>query len=347
VFPKAGHASAAQRAIGRAARARTNHHGASLFNGFVGLAWVVEFLVGNPDTPADADPNAWVDETIEPYLSAAKGPYDLVSGLVGIGVYALERMPRPSGQRLVALVVKNLAETARRKSPGVAWWSDPKWGTSGAGWNLGLAHGVPGVISFLGRVVGSKVDSLTTEKARRLLDSAVEWVLAQELSDEFEGSFAYRASPRKAPAFLAWCYGDPGVAAALLVAAKGTASVSLEKAAMRVALRAAGRTFESSKISDPGLCHGAAGVAHIFHRMYMTTGEMFLADAARRWFDRALAMRGSRGFAGFSLQGKDKTGRKLWRVDPSFLTGGAGIALALASATGSEPLLWDRALLLS
>ncbi|HRG97605.1 MAG TPA: hypothetical protein PLR99_15225, partial [Polyangiaceae bacterium] len=72
------------------------------------------------------------------------------------------------------------------------------------------------------------------------------------------------------------------------------------------------------------------------------------ADASRAWFSRALAMRApGRGFAGFRAHARDATGKVRWRNDPSFLTGAAGVTLALLAATTHGDPTWDRTLLLS
>src|SRR5262245_54905738 len=73
-----------------------------------------------------------------------------------------------------------------------------------------------------------------------------------------------------------------------------------ERASLRIALRAAERPDATAGVIDAGLCHGAAGLAHIFHRLHRATGDVRLAGAARRWFARTLEMRHSRrGFGGF------------------------------------------------
>jgi hypothetical protein len=124
---------------------------------------------------------------------------------------------------------------------------------------------------------------------------------------------------------------------------------SWENAAVRVALRAAARPFPATGVLDAGLCHGAAGLGHVFHRMFLSTGEKRLAEAARVWFARTVAMHGERrGFGGFAAWVPDAKGRVAWRSDAGFLTGAAGIALALAGAITEDPdPVWDRALLLS
>jgi lantibiotic modifying enzyme len=357
VFPGVGHLAAATNALEQALRqlARASP-AAGLYSGLSGIGWTVAHLVG--DTGDDDDPCAKIDQVLGAYLGVFPwtAPYDLTQGLVGIGVYALARLPRPSGERLLARVVTHLDETARRQTPGVAWWSDPKWFPRAfrprppVDLNLGVAHGVPGIIALLGLVVAADIDARTTKRARARLDGAVEWLFSQELRAATGGCFASGVGKNvpRAPARLAWCYGDPGIAATLLVAARATKERAWERAAMRIALRAAERPEADSGVRDVGLCHGAAGVAHVFHRLFRQTGEPRLAAAARHWFGVALAMRRQRsGFAGFRAFTPDRAGKLAWRSDPGFLTGAGGVALALIAATTDADPSWDRVMLLS
>jgi lantibiotic modifying enzyme len=335
-----GHAEHAQRALRRAVHnLATADLGPSLFNGFTGVAWVTEVLAGTRGAAGDL--NANVDDALERYLGTTpwREPYDLFVGLVGLGVYALERMPRPSAKRLTARLVRRLAETARRRDPGLAWRSDPNWvpprarETPHPEWNLGVAHGVPGVIAVLGRICASPCDAPTRREARTLLDGAVAWLFSQRLPAGSRSCYpaVLREGGVPIPAPLAWCYGDPGIAATLLVAARAVGEPAWEREAMRLGLRAAAGAKREGRVREAGLCHGTAGLAHLFHRLYRTTGEERFARAARTWFARTLALCRSRGH---------RRGR-------GFLTGSAGVTLALAAALSGDEPRWDRALLLS
>lgn len=340
-FPGAGHDARAQRTLARAMDLiTTTPLGPSLFSGFTGIAWVAEVLAGDPSAAPEDDPIAAVDRALEASLARARPdqPYDLVEGTAGVGVYALERMPRSSAKRMLALVVERLTAAVRlRKKPRATW-------------NLGVAHGVPGVIAVLGRIAAADVGARAKKGARALLEEAVTWLLAQELPQSAEGRFAHAVGPGipREPTRLAWCYGDAGIAAALLVAARAAGAPAWEGAAMRIALHAAARTETTSGVRDAGLCHGAAGVAHVFHRLHRVTGEARLAAAARTWFERALAMRKpGRGFGGFSAYDPAAEGSGGWRGRPDFLTGAGGVTLSLLAATTDVDPVWDRALLLS
>jgi hypothetical protein len=351
LFPRAGHRALAERMLDRAidGLARTVLP-PSLHGGFSGVAWAVEHLRGDPDFDANAD----IDEALIRYLDRTPwtDSFDLIKGIVGLGVYALERLPHPAARRILELVVARLADTARRRRPGLAWWSDPEWvpvpfrRDPHFAWNLGVAHGVSGVIGLLAGVVQARI---ATRVARRLLDGAVRWLLAQELPRDDAG-FASAVGPgvARVPTRSAWCYGDPGVAAVLLAAARAVGEPTWEQHALRIGLRAAARPPGECRVVDAGLCHGAAGLGHLYHRMYLTTGEPRLARAARAWLVRALDYRRTaHAIGGFASWTIDPEGRKYWVADPGLLTGAAGIALAFSAALDGRNPTWDRVLLLS
>jgi lantibiotic modifying enzyme len=324
----------------------------SLYGGFTGVAWVLAHLDGRLIDLGQEDPNDAIDQALLRLVSAVPwtGDYDLIAGLVGIGVYALERLPRPAARACLEAVVDRLAELAEPRANGVTWWTAPKLLPGGkrnrGHYNLGVAHGVPGVIALLGRACAAGVAEAT---ARPLLDDAVSWLLAQNPPDEGD-SFPILLEPDEAPepARSAWCYGDPGVAATLLLAARAVGEPIWEAEALAIARRAAARPVAESGVVDASLCHGAVGLAHIFNRIFQTTDEPAFADAARYWLDRALAYRRpGLGIGGFGAVRETTGGEHDWQPDAGLLFGAAGVGLALlAAATPLEPS-WDRLLLLT
>jgi hypothetical protein len=149
--------------------------------------------------------------------------------------------------------------------------------------------------------------------------------------------------PRTQPR-VAWCYGDLGVAVALMSAASATGRDDWRAHALELAHGMAARPFEASAVIDAGLCHGAAGVAHLFNRLSQATGDAELARAAATWFDRTLAMRSAQPIAGFP-RGMPVDGVMTWEPAPDLLTGATGVALALHAAISPIEPAWDQLLL--
>jgi len=323
--------------------------GASLCEGFTGIAWAHAHLHQALSHARDRGELKELDEALLALLRDWPSPdqFELLYGMVGIGVYALERLPRPRARTMLRLIVERLEESAQPMKDGIAWSSPENPAGPSGEYNLGMAHGIPGVIAFLARTAAAP---LQRRKALSLLGGAVGWLRGQRLTPEEGGGFPASITPGElpTPTRLAWCYGDPGVTTALLPAARMLELPELEKEAVQVAISAGKRTTEESGVVDAGLCHGAAGVGHLYNRLYRATGDLRLRAIARRWFAHTLELRrpgtGVAGFAPADSPENQKVNAGE-RIDAGVLSGTAGIGLALLAATTPVPPLWDRLLL--
>src|ERR1700674_702706 len=368
-----------------------------LYGGFSGVAWVLEHLTGRllePPAPGEEDPGEEVAAALAAYLGHTPwlDDYDLISGLAGFGVWAVERMPRPRGEEAVENVVRRLGELAERGDGGITWRTPPERLLASeaesfpqGNYNLGGAHGVPGVIGILGEIVaaglaprkagqplkageaghageagqareaGRAGETGKAVDARELLAGAVEWLLGQRLPAGSPSVFPYSAAPgtEATPARLAWCYGDPGISVALLSAARAAGEPEWERQAVAIARAAAARPRDEGGVVDSGLCHGAAGLAHLYNRLFQATRDPLFKTEALAWIERLLAQRRpGEGIAGWQawrpigeITGPDP--ELGWVTDPGFLTGAAGIGLALLGAVSPIEPAWDRVLLAS
>ncbi|MBZ4411165.1 lanthionine synthetase C family protein [Myxococcus sp. XM-1-1-1] len=303
--------------------------GMSLHSGVSGVAWALEHLGEGGDALEEVDAALAQRLAVAPWT----GPVELLSGLVGLGVYALERLPRADARRCLEGVVARLGETWRRESPE-------------GGHDLGVAHGVPGVIAVLAGAVRAGV---AESEARGLLDGVWSWVMAQRLplvGRRFPHGVVAGKTPQ--PTRAAWCYGDPGVSLVLFTAARAVGEPGWAAEALDMAREAARRPLEDSGVKDAPLCHGAAGLLHIYNRFHQATGEELFASTARRWLEHALRFgQPGRGVGGFAFWGQDARGVPSWVDRPGLLEGTAGIALALLAAASSVEPSWDRVLLMS
>lgn len=327
----------------------------NLYNGFPGVAWAAEHLQGRLFAPEEGeDPNLEIDEALLGVLERSPWPgdYDLIGGIVGLGVYALERLPRPTAVACLERITERLAERAERTPEGAAWFTEPErlppWQREiqpDGYYNLGVAHGIPAIVALLAGAAAGGVAG-----ARPLLDDTVRWLLARRLEPGAAscfGSWFYPGQTSRASR-LAWCYGDLGIAASLLAAARAVGEPAWKREALDLALATAERPAPTASVKDAGLCHGAAGIGHLFNRMYQSTGEERLADAARFWLGYALEIREpGEGIAGFRAWVAEQEGDSPWRTDPGFLEGAAGIGLALLAAVSTVEPAWDRVLLVS
>lgn len=335
----------------------------TLWDGFVGVAFAVE-MVGRLVEPGRDDRNEDIDAVLEEMLARPALwplPHDLVLGVTGPALYAVGRLPRAGAHRSLELVLDRLESAADKDDDGLYWWTpadqmdDEELARdypSGYG-DLGVAHGVPGAIGLLGLMVGAGVGGA---RAERLLDGAVRWLWAQALPEPDGPTFpvwtAADDGPEefRGPARSAWCYGDPGVAAALMLAARGAGKPEWERQATALALRAARLPTDETGVEYGGFCHGSAGLAHVYHRLYRATGEEELRKAARCWLaDTVARCQAARGGTATPDGGPwvlGGEGAGSW-FGADVVDGAAGVGLVLlAAATAVEPA-WDRMFVLS
>lgn len=327
----------------------------SLYSGLSGIAWLIAHLQRGLQDGEQYDldeMDALLIESLTPARSHQLG-FDLISGLVGVGVYFLERMPSNSAEEGLRRVIGGLVACSERSADGVTWRTAPhlllpeqrEFFPLGR-YDLGVAHGAPGVVAFLAHLCSN---GALAHSALPLLADAVRWLLGRRFPALPEHSYPHWFAPDGAADAVAtraaWCYGDPGVAYALLAAARALAEPAVEAIARRMAISSLRRDVTHACVIDAPLCHGSAGLAHLAHVMWTYTQDPTLAAAAERWLRVTLEFRKpGRGVAGFeSYWGVDRK----WGPDSSFLTGAAGIGLALLFALHPNERSWDRLLLMS
>ncbi len=327
----------------------------SLSDGFTGVAWAMQHLLRVLAIPTDDDPVAAADEILEIMLSrGAARHYDLISGLVGWGVYFIERLPGPRGRACLEYVVDGLVATAEHIQGQTTWYTPPEWlhaqereEAPGGYYSLGMAHGVAGVLAMLGAAYAA---GLEDDRIPPLIESSASWLLEQERPVQAAWRFGTWVEPGKppTPSRFAWCHGDPGVAVGLMGAARGIGHQELLSRALAIARLASDTTREHPDVLDAGLCHGTAGLGHMFNRLYQATGEELFADAARHWFRKTLALRKpGLGIAGLQTFRGNLSSTHPWAGDAGFLTGAAGTALALLASVSTVDPQWDRIILTS
>ena len=327
------------------------------YEGFTGIAWAVDHLQGilfEPDDDGDDPP---VDPPVDPIGDSlvqvlqrpyARGDFDLIGGLAGYGIYAFHALPRPAARRSLELLVQRLVEIGEPVDGGFSWFTPPEvlpdWMREkepDGRYNLGVSHGVAAVISVLSLCAAAGVMS---GEQRATLDRAVDWLLAQKQNGKkwcFANSVVNgRPAGRNR---LAWCYGDPGIAAALFTAARHCGHAGWEATALEIAQTAARRDMETSEIVDAALCHGSAGLAHLFNRMHQASGDPLLAEAARAWFRYTVDMqRPGAGIAGYEFFAAPG-----WQPLTGYLLGLAGVGLGLLAGVSSIEPGWDQFLAVS
>ncbi len=346
-WPGRGHRERASAAMDEAIAALERDVVApSLLFGFGGLAWLMTVFDTHFGVDPDDDP---LDEAIDALMrSGARGfsPWDLVHGAVGLGIVALRRRARPWAHEAITALVDRLWDTAHRDDRGMSWVTPPSLipADTRRSWpqghvNVGVAHGVTGVVGWLCAVARH---GIVHPRIEPMVEQAVAWVLAvtHEVSPPCVPRFVGPDGGRQ-PAQLAWCYGEPATAVVLLAAARQFGREDWEQHARAQAHTVAAGHESFGALPDAGLCHGTVGVGHMLHRLHLATAEPALASAAVAAYACTLAARRpGHGIGGYQTRTMAPDGARRWIDDPGLLMGAAGIGLGLLAAIDSQAPPW-------
>lgn len=311
------------------------------FSGIPGIVWGLDHTLrvlgdfGEQDSVADSA----LDDLIIRFASTEpwSGHYDLISGLAGFGLYALHR-GGGKGEHLLGVVTKRLQAMSEQTAHGVAWRTPKKFvalmeetAFPNGDFNLGMAHGAPGVIAMLAEACRRGARNPLVEE---LLEGSVSWLLSLQKPNA-ETGYGYLAGKPLPAARAAWCYGDPGVAAALFRAAAGMGRKDWFDAAQFVSRRVVSRPWHTTGVFESNLCHGSSGLTHFLNTAYQITRNAVFRKAALEMADRTL-----------SIMEKEADPQKpadpqLPNMKTSFLNGFPGTCLALLAVTSATQPGWD------
>ena len=317
-------------------------------SGFAGILYLFEFLRENDMVDLDVSS---IQPLLDNYLiirmrqDIQQKNYDFLHGALGVGLSLLKRK---TGLEYIQELVDFLYNMAEKDTNNqiFKWESvlNPKENLTG--YNLALSHGISSIIIFLSRIVNN---GMINEKIREMLFGAVSYVLSQEKDVAQFGSYFPNSIQKTSPetvskSRLAWCYGDLGIGLALWQAGKAVGKPEWKEKGLGVLLQSTlRRTFNESLVADAGICHGSAGIAMIYRRMFFEACRDEFKDTALYWVNQTLNFsRFENGLAGYKTFAKGE-----WECDYFLLSGISGIGLVLLSYLQNDQQNWDEMFLLS
>lgn len=322
----------------------------NLYNGAPAIAFMLHSSA-EPDqhTTARAKLHRTVKTIIGKRLEAAEArirqqrpasfaEYSQLSGLTGLGVYLLGTEP---GGDLTEQILRYLVELTkpididRTRLPG--WWvaHDPYLKHSkefpGGHANLGAAHGIAGPLACLAIAHRASITVPGQREAiERICDHYDTWQHEDGWWPQWLTSpeLAQHRSRQPAPGRPSWCYGTPGIARCLQLAAIALDDPARQRTAEDALLRCLTDQDQQAKLVDSGLCHGLAGLYRIVQRAAADAQDTRLAETVPDLLARLIEIH------------TDENG---------FLDGKAGVALALQAANQqvADESIWDATLLLT
>ncbi|MEO8550583.1 MAG: lanthionine synthetase C family protein, partial [Kofleriaceae bacterium] len=313
--------------------------------GIAGIAWCLHHLDERGFVDTSGDTLAAIDERLcrAVVRDVRAGARDFLHDGLGAVLYLGERAASPAIHACLVATIAELERTATHDDRGTRW-IDERTGT----FNLGLAHGNPGILALVAHLHRAGVDRTRTGA---LLADGVRWLRSSRFAEPGAGSrYPIAVDASGAPTHhnasrLGWCYGDLGIAVALLDAGTALADAALVAEAVSLLHHTlAHRSADDGQVHDAALCHGSMGIAQIYRRAYLVTADPALLAGSERWIEHGIALArfpdGPAGFKHSMAHG--------YEPSHTLLQGVAGIGLALLAAIGPpSESAWDRSLLLS
>jgi hypothetical protein len=326
----------------------------SFARGLAGIGWTVEFLEQKGFTKHNTnvlleDVDFLLSHVLEHEMK--KGNYDFLHGAVGIVLYFISRMQKNKNlSEILQKFTIQLNELGEKQSTrSIKWISEIDYETHKTGYNISLSHGMSSIAAVLSKLYTIKEGD--KEMINNFLHGCINYILEQEIDKDKYGSFfpsyALESMEQLYGSRLAWCYGDLGIAMTLWQAGVALQNEAWKNKALEVLLFAAEkrRDLEKNMVKDAGLCHGTAGIGHVFYRAWWNTRMPEFKTAADYWFEQTLKMtKFDDGLAGYKVW---LPHLKEWVNTYGILEGIAGIGLALLTYYHEIEPVWDECLLLS
>jgi len=317
-------------------------------SGISGILYLFEFLRENDFIDLDVSAaQLFLDNYLVSRMrhDIQQRNYDFMHGALGVGLYFLKKSIHPE---YIQDLIDFLYQTAEKDTEIFKWESTVMINEeeNRNAYNLALSHGISSIIIFLSRAVES---GIVDKKAERMLSGAVNFVLSQEKDFSQFGSFfpnvlLINSTEPLTKSRLAWCYGDMGIGMALWQAGIALEETDWKDKGLEILLQSTQRRdFNETSVQDAGICHGSAGIAMIYRRMFLETNLKEFKEATLYWIDQTLNFsRFEDGLAGY------KTVKMQEMIcDYSLLTGISGIGLVLLSFLENDPQVWDELFLIS
>lgn len=324
-----------------------SHH---LSGGIAGIAFVFQHLrnIGLLDSSEDIGLEA-LDESIingsEQDFSG--GNWDPLHGLVGLGIYFLERYKETGERKNLERIVDqlNALAVAVAEKGAKVWVTRGFMHYSRDNYNFGMAHGMPGLLSFLAAVYTLDIRRTVIEE---LIPSCCTFLFNHyQEKGEYYGFPAYielKPAPRLLPSRNGWCYGDLGMAIALIHCGKALDRKDWVQLGTGIALKTTHIPFEAARCDDASFCHGAIGLVHQYNRLYRATQDVRFKNASDNWLTitHERYYRPDNYPGGYAYRKYDEaTGSYADVLRYGLLEGMAGIGLVLLSCDGAIPPDWD------
>lgn len=331
----------------------------SMFSGYAGIGLATDCLSKNGTRYRNFTSyiNQYIREAFPQFLKKIYDSkycfmrdYDVISGVAGILGYTilqdeLKDISKKIGEYLVYRCQK--IDYENEEIPGFyiprenQFLDTDKKNFPKGNFNIGLSHGVPGILLALCLLKKRNFDIKGLDEAIYMCSDFLLGFLDTENNrwgayvsfEDFCGKKIGKIDTRDA-----WCYGSPGVSYALF-----TSGMILHKEVYKkVAIKVMENIMNSLQgLYSPTFCHGFAGIAYIYWRFYELTKIVNFKESAINIADKIWEFYDIKNPFGFKdIEYHSHTNQI------GLLSGTSGILLTLLAIYGNKNTNWDYAFML-
>ncbi|MGL5899486.1 MAG: lanthionine synthetase C family protein [Lactobacillaceae bacterium] len=292
-------------------------------------------------------------EGIEPFK------LDVISGIVGAGRY-LMKCPLKESKDVIEKsisILNGISSSILVEGNEVEGWYVPvnnlftqsdKFEFPKGAYNLGIAHGVSGFISYLSLL---KLDKHPIESAS--LYNMTEWLINRGEDRDYglcwasilgieeytEPQINSRNTTRDA-----WCYGSAGIGRAVYLAGKALNNTNYIKKSKDIFENIFRRGNKKWGLEGPSFCHGYAGLMHIVSQMFQDTKDTFYKNFMYEIREYVMNFYSNENIFGFMDEEGSNKINKIGLID-----GVSGILLSLLSTCDKkrDKYNWDLPFMIS
>ncbi|MHB8462242.1 MAG: lanthionine synthetase LanC family protein [Vulcanimicrobiaceae bacterium] len=312
----------------RMAAGVSDHPTIGLFDGMSGLRAVTALALALEPryekllNQCDAFIHANIPEV--PTQPESYAAYDLIGGWSGARLAQCVTGKRES-DRLVSHLLWVLEDKQRWSCVHPVRFGEPEN-------DIGMAHGVAGILATL---------ALTVEDSKPIHNELAR--CAYDLADRSFDRNGLVVWPGvecdEMPSYIraAWCYGSPGICAALYWSAMLLGDATLAQFALHSLEKISAEPTASWEIDEPNICHGKIGNALVFASVGAAADSLILRASSDRLVLETLDDIEANDMQCLSRQ---EDGKKYETFNE--LVGSSGVILALLTLTGDADASWMR-----
>ncbi|WP_128100887.1 lanthionine synthetase C family protein [Paenibacillus sp. DCT19] len=340
---------------------KNNTSDISLFDGLCGVGFAAHCMSNNGERYQSFIENlnkyivSIADRNISEYkrIPFNEFSYDIMYGLAGTANYLMNFKSETQVKDTLMSILQYLTNICKIDESGIPKFAirsdhsqlfhlanDPKVMYV----NLGVSHGIPGVLLVLSKSYESGVYFEEQLEAIKCLSNYISKSFVNKGDDFFWetqrliGTDGVKALQSRD----AWCYGTPGVAYSLLIASRILNDNKMRNLAIHSMKLSLKRLRE---VVSPTFCHGISGICSLTRKFYEYTGDIYFQELYMEMFENILNVYSDKNPLGFKDTEFEK-GKLVDKDEIGLLNGTSGVILTLLSCYRPVKTQWDSIFLL-